>query len=45
VVGESVEVAGWRLEVLAVEQRAITRLRLIPPAAQEPDNVDGAPSA
>src|SRR6266540_514080 len=45
VVGEAVEAAGWRLEVLAVEQRAITRLRLIPPAAQEPDNVDGAPSA
>jgi putative hemolysin len=28
-VGEHVEVKGWRLEVLAVEGRAITRLRLI----------------
>jgi magnesium and cobalt exporter, CNNM family len=44
VVGEMVEAAGWRLEMLAVEQRAITRLRLVPPAAQEPDSIDGAPS-
>jgi putative hemolysin len=29
-VGEVAEVAGWRLEVLAVERRAITRLRLVP---------------
>jgi putative hemolysin len=29
-VGEDVEVAGWRLEVQAVEGRAITRLRLSP---------------
>ncbi|HET6750882.1 MAG TPA: transporter associated domain-containing protein [Actinomycetes bacterium] len=28
--GEAVEVDGWRLEVLAVEQRAITRVRLVP---------------
>jgi putative hemolysin len=28
--GEAVEVAGWRLEVLAVERRAITRVRLVP---------------
>ena len=32
-VGESVEVAGWRLEVLAAEKRAITRLRLTPESA------------
>jgi putative hemolysin len=28
--GEAVEVDGWRLEVLAVERRAITRVRLVP---------------
>ena len=28
--GETVEVDGWRLEVLEVENRAITRLRLVP---------------
>jgi putative hemolysin len=28
--GESVEVDGWRLEVLDVENRAITRVRLVP---------------
>ena len=28
--GESVEVGGWRLEVLDVESRAITRVRLVP---------------
>jgi putative hemolysin len=28
--GDSVQVDGWQLEVLAVEHRAITRLRLIP---------------
>jgi putative hemolysin len=42
-VGETVEVAGWRLTVLAVEQRAITRLRLTPAQAAEPDGGDGAP--
>jgi putative hemolysin len=36
-VGEAVEVAGWRLEVLAVERRAITRLRLTPQEAAEPE--------
>jgi len=36
-VGESVEVAGWRLEVLAAEKRAITRLRLVPVDDQKPD--------
>ena len=35
-VGETVEVDGWRLEVLAVERRAITRLRLTPLRAEEP---------
>jgi putative hemolysin len=30
-VGETVEVEGWRIEVLAVQKRAITRLRLAPP--------------
>jgi putative hemolysin len=39
-VGESVEVAGWRLEVLAAEKRAITRLRLVPVGDQEPDSGD-----
>jgi putative hemolysin len=29
--GETVEVDGWRLEVLAMENRAITRVRLVPP--------------
>jgi putative hemolysin len=28
--GEAVEVDGWRLEVLVVERRAITRVRLVP---------------
>jgi putative hemolysin len=28
--GDTVQVDGWQLEVLAVEHRAITRLRLIP---------------
>jgi putative hemolysin len=28
--GETVQVDGWRLEVLDVEQRAITRVRLVP---------------
>jgi putative hemolysin len=28
--GETVEVGGWRLEVLDVEHRAITRVRLVP---------------
>ena len=28
--GETVEVGGWRLEVLDVENRAITRVRLVP---------------
>jgi CBS domain containing-hemolysin-like protein len=41
VVGESVEVAGWRLEVLAAEKRAITRLRLVPADHQKPDSSDG----
>jgi putative hemolysin len=40
-VGESVEVAGWRLEVLAAEKRAITRLRLVPVDDQKPDGGDG----
>jgi putative hemolysin len=44
-VGETVEVNGWRLEVLAAERRAITRLRLVPLAAQEPDGSDGGPSS
>jgi putative hemolysin len=29
--GETVEVDGWRLEVLDMENRAITRVRLVPP--------------
>jgi putative hemolysin len=29
-VGESVEVDGWRIEVLGVDRRAITRVRLVP---------------
>jgi CBS domain containing-hemolysin-like protein len=29
-VGEAVEVDDWRIEVLAVQRRAITRLRLVP---------------
>jgi putative hemolysin len=39
-VGEAVEVAGWRLQVLAVERRAITRLRLspVPAPAAAPDD-------
>jgi putative hemolysin len=36
--GETVQVDGWRLEVLAVERRAITRVRLAPVSD------DGAPS-
>jgi putative hemolysin len=44
-VGETVEVDGWRLAVLAVERRAITRLRLTPLAATEPDSLDAAPSS
>ncbi len=43
-VGETVEVTGWRLEVLAVERRAITRLRLSPLEAAEPASDEGAPS-
>ena len=43
-VGEAVEVAGWRLEVQAVERRAITRLRLTPQQAAEPEG-DAAASA
>jgi putative hemolysin len=35
-VGETVRVEGWRLEVLAVERRAITRLRLTPAQAAKP---------
>jgi putative hemolysin len=31
--GETVQVAGWQLEVLAVDHRAITRLRLTPTQA------------
>jgi putative hemolysin len=31
--GETVQVDGWRLEVLAVEHHAITRLRLVPSQA------------
>jgi putative hemolysin len=34
-VGETVEVEGWRIEVLAVQRRAITRLRLVPPEAED----------
>jgi putative hemolysin len=34
-VGETVEVDGWRIEVLAVQRRAITRLRLVPPEAED----------
>jgi len=43
-VGETVEAAGWRLEVLAVERRAITRLRLVPLPAGEPAEDGGAPA-
>jgi putative hemolysin len=35
--GETVEVDGWRLEVLAVERRAITHLRLVPLDSASPD--------
>ena len=34
-VGEAVEVDGWRIEVLTVQRRAITRLRLRPQRAAE----------
>jgi putative hemolysin len=34
--GETVEVAGWRLEVLGVQRRAITRLRLSRPTPATP---------
>src|SRR6266545_1195443 len=43
-VGETVEAAGWRLEVLAVERRAITRLRLVPLPTGEPAEDRGAPA-
>jgi putative hemolysin len=43
-VGEAIQVSGWRLEVLAVERRAITRLRLVPLDTAEPDTVGGAPT-
>ena len=36
--GEAVEVDGWRLEVLDVENHAITRVRLVPP----PDSAQNA---
>ena len=42
--GESVEVEGWRLEVLAVERHAITRLRLVPPARQASRDQDSESS-
>jgi len=42
-VGEAVQVDGWRLEVLAVERRAITRLRLVPLPTGEPAEDRGAP--
>jgi putative hemolysin len=32
--GETVEVDGWPLEVLAVERRAVTRVRLVPDRAE-----------
>ncbi|MEU6726356.1 hemolysin family protein [Nonomuraea wenchangensis] len=37
--GESVEIGGWRFQVVAVERHAITQVRLIPSAvlAQEPE--------
>jgi putative hemolysin len=41
-VGEAVQVDGWRLQVLAVERRAITRLRLTPAQAAKPQ-ADPAP--
>jgi putative hemolysin len=43
-VGEAVQVDGWRLEVLAVERRAITRLRLVPLPTGEPAEDHGAPA-
>lgn len=43
-VGEAVQVDGWRLEVLAVERRAITRLRLVPLPTGEPAEDRGAPA-
>ena len=40
--GAAVEVGGWRLEVLDVDRRAITRVRLVPyptrPRMHLPDN-------
>jgi magnesium and cobalt exporter, CNNM family len=43
-VGDAVQVDGWRLEVLAVERRAITRLRLVPSPPGEPPEDGGAPA-
>ena len=41
-VGEAVQVARWRIEVLGVERRAITEVRLVPlgPAPGEGDDGD-----
>jgi putative hemolysin len=38
--GEIVGVDGWQLEVLAVEHRAITRLRLIPSSDDQQPSAD-----
>jgi len=43
-VGQAVEVVGWRLEVLAVERRAITRLRLVPLPTEEAAEDGGTPA-
>ncbi|HVD14852.1 MAG TPA: hemolysin family protein [Actinomycetota bacterium] len=39
-VGETVVVDGWRAEVLAVQRRAITKLRLVPLQAEDPRGGD-----
>jgi CBS domain containing-hemolysin-like protein len=35
--GETVDVAGWRLEVLDVDRNAITQVRLAPSPARDYD--------
>ena len=40
--GEAVQVDGWRIEVLAVQRHAITRLRLVPPADETPGSQPAA---
>jgi putative hemolysin len=44
-VGDEVEVDGWRIEVLAVQRHAITRLRLVPPGTEHRRGGDQQPTA